>query len=50
MKLSYEAYDHKFTIETKNDDLTAAQVLELVEQLLLGAGFSQENIDDYYEK
>ena len=42
MKLSYEAYDTKVSIEVNHDDVDMEEVYGLVQQLLLSAGFQQK--------
>ena len=49
MKLTLEHYDSKITIESKNDDLTIDEVMQLVKQLLSGAGYSSNSIDRYFD-
>ena len=50
MKLSYEAHGTKVTIETSHDEVTISEVGELIEQLLLGAGFHPDTIEGYFGK
>jgi len=49
MKLTYEAYKEVHSIETERDNLDLDEVMRLVEQLLMSAGFAPENIKEYFE-
>ena len=48
MKLTYQAYNQKFSIETEHDDVDIEEVYQLIKQLLLSAGFSPETVDEYF--
>jgi hypothetical protein len=43
-------WDEKVRITFSNQDLTIAQVFEAFERLLIAAGYSQSQIDDYLDK
>ena len=47
MKISIESYGEKFTIETQNDDVDMNKMLQLLRQLLCGAGFAEKTVHDY---
>ena len=49
MKLTYESYKQKFVIETEDDGLSLDELIPLIVQLLLGAGFAQESIDQWID-
>jgi hypothetical protein len=48
MKLTYEAHNNKYTIETQGDDVDMEEICQLIQQLLLSAGFQPETVKDYF--
>jgi len=48
MKLTYEAYGHKNSVEVDHEDVDMEEVYQLVQQLLLGAGFHPQTVEDYF--
>ena len=49
MKLSYEAHGEKFSIEKDHDDVDMEELYQLIQQLLLCAGFSPDTVNEYFE-
>lgn len=49
MKLSYEAYGTKVTIEVNHDDIKMSELFRLISLLALGAGFHPDDVHYYFE-
>ena len=49
MKISYEAHGEKFSIETGHDDVDMEEAYQLIQQLLLSAGFHPDTVKEYFE-
>jgi hypothetical protein len=47
MKLQLSVHGKVITIETPNDDLTIEEYFDNFKGLLVSAGFSEKNIDNY---
>lgn len=50
MKITVEQYDEKVSIETKHDDLTLTDFMELVRKLAHGLGYSSKSVDEWFEE
>ena len=50
MKITVEHYDEKVSIETKNDDLTFEEFMELVRKVAHSVGYADETISDWYNE
>lgn len=50
MKISIESYETKYTVETKNDDLTMENYTDIINNMLLSIGFHQETILDGFKE
>lgn len=48
-RITIEHWDQKVISEVNRSDLTLKEVIQMFERLLLAAGFSQEQIEKYYE-
>ena len=44
MKITIEAYKKKHTFESEYDDFTSEEIIEIIVNLLISAGYSKENI------
>lgn len=49
-ELTLKHYNTTILIKKDRSDLNLNEVMEMVEQLLLAAGFSKQSIDDYFNK
>lgn len=45
MKITYESYGVRYTVETENDDHNAEELKEIFSKILVQAGFSPAVID-----
>jgi hypothetical protein len=50
MKITIENYDTIFTTETKNEDLSIEQYVDIINNMLLSIGFHQETILDGFKE
>ena len=50
MKITIESYDIIFTTQTKNDDLDMEQYIDIINNMLLSAGFHQQTILDGFKE
>ena len=48
MKLTYEAQGVKTTVETESDGMVMEEMYEMVQRLLLAAGFHHETVKEYF--
>ena len=46
MKIEIEAQGKKHTFESQNDDLTTIEIIEIITNLLISAGYYYENIKE----
>lgn len=46
MKIQIEAYGKKHTFECDYDDLTTEEIIEIITNLLISAGYDYKNIKD----
>ena len=46
MKIQIEAYGKKHTFESEYDDLTTEEIIEIITNLLISAGYDYKNIKD----
>ena len=46
MKITIEAYKKKHTFESDYDDLTTEEIIEIITNLLISAGYDYQNIKD----
>lgn len=44
MKIQIEAYGKKYSFESEDNDFTSSEVIEIIVNLLVSAGYSKENI------
>jgi hypothetical protein len=49
MKLVIETYGYKYSIETPKEDIDMEEMYDLVQQLILAAGFHPDNVKEYFE-
>jgi hypothetical protein len=46
MKITIEAYKKKHTFESEYDDFTTEEIIEIITNLLISAGYDYKNIKD----
>ena len=46
MKIQIEAYGKKHTFECDYDDFTTSEIIEIITNLLISAGYDYKNIKD----
>ena len=46
MKITIEAYKKKHTFESEYDDFTTKEIIEIITNLLISAGYDYKNIKD----
>ncbi|WP_353077001.1 hypothetical protein [Flavobacterium sp.] len=46
MKIQIEAHKKKHTFECEYDDLTTEEIIEIITNLLISAGYDYQNIKD----
>jgi len=44
MKIEIEAHGKKYSFESQNDDLTTSEIIEIITNLLISAGYYYKNI------
>ena len=49
MKIAVEHYDEKVSIETKHDDITFDDFMELIRKVALGVGYHQKSVDEWFD-
>ena len=49
MKITLEHYDNKVSVETKHEDLTTYELLDLFRGLMVTAGYSEFNIIESFQ-
>ena len=49
MKITVEHYGEKVSIETKNDDITFDEFIELIRKISYGIGYDDETIKEWFE-
>jgi len=50
MKITVEHYEEKVSIETKHDDLSFNDFMELVRKVAYGLGYGNETIEEWFEE
>ena len=50
MKITVEHYDETVSIETKHDDLTFDDFMELVRKISHGIGYGSITIEEWFDK
>ena len=48
MKITIESYDKMYSTQTKHDDLTIEEYMDIFKGLLVSSGFSQNTVDEYF--
>ena len=46
MKITIEANKKKYTFESKSDDLTTQEIIKIITNLLISAGYDYKNIKE----
>ena len=46
MKITIEAHKKKHTFESQYDDFTTSEIIEIITNLLISAGYDYKNIKD----
>ena len=49
-KITIEQYDNKTSVEVGRADLTVSEAMELVERALVGAGYAQSSVEEYFNE
>ena len=47
-RITIEQYDNKTSVEVGQADLTVSEAMELIERALLGIGYAQSSIEEYF--
>jgi len=50
MKITVEHYEEKISIETKHDDLSFNDFMELVRKVAHGLGYGSKTIEEWFEE
>jgi hypothetical protein len=50
MKITIESYETIFTTQTKNDDLSIQDYVDIINNMLLSIGFHQDTILEGFEE
>ena len=50
MKITIEQYEKIYTIETKHDDLTYCEFMELIEKISHSLGYPSETIAEWHKE
>jgi hypothetical protein len=50
MKITVEHYDEKVSIETKHDDLSFEDFMELVRKVAHGVGYAEGTINEWFNQ
>ena len=50
MKITIEHYDEKVSIETKHDDITFADFMQLVRKVAHTVGYGTKTINEWYNE
>lgn len=50
MKIQIESYGKKYTFESESDNLTTKEIIEIITNLLVSAGYSYENVIETMEQ
>jgi hypothetical protein len=48
MKITIEHYNERITIETKHDDITAHETVDILYRLCVMVGYSEKNVADAF--
>ena len=46
MKITIEHYNERITIETKHEDITAHEILDMLYRLCIAVGYNEKNVAD----
>ncbi len=50
MKVTVEHYDQKVSVETKHDDLTYEDFMELIEKISYSLGYDVDTIKEWFKE
>ncbi len=50
MKITAEHYDEKVSIETKHDDVTFEEFMDLIQKICHGVGYHEETINKWFNE
>jgi hypothetical protein len=50
MKVTVEHYDEKVSVETKHDDLTYEDFMELIEKISYSLGYDVDTIKEWFKE
>ena len=48
MKITIEHYNERITIETKHEDITAHEIVDMLYRLCVMVGYSEKNVADAF--
>lgn len=49
-RITIECYDLKTSVEVGRADLTVSEAMELVERALVGVGYAQSSVEEYFNE
>jgi hypothetical protein len=49
-RITIEQYDNKASVEVEQADLTVSEAMELIKRALLGIGYAQSSIEEYFDR
>ena len=49
MKITVEHYDEKVSIETKHDDITFDEFMELIRKVAMGVGYPTKSVGEWFD-
>ena len=50
MKVTVEQYDQKISIETKHDDLTYEDFMDLIEKISYSLGYGVDTVKEWFQE
>lgn len=50
MKVTVEHYDQKISVETKHDDLTFEEFMELIEKISYSLGYGVDAVKEWFQE
>ena len=50
MKVTVEQYDQKISVETKHDDLSYEEFMELIEKISYSLGYGVDTVKEWFEE
>ena len=50
MKVTVEQYDQKISVETKHDDLSYEEFMDLIEKISYSLGYGVDTVKEWFEE